>query len=125
MDRADVPAVNASGAVPAERTRRRPPLRQDVEDQPVIGKDTVCDAERGEMGKEVGRVHGRTPEVGSPLLPRLAASSGTIPLANSGSGRGENRSGRTMGDWPYIAVVFRHPKEPPHVPPSPRCSLDS
>ncbi len=48
-----------------------------------------------------------------------------IPLANSGSGRGENRSGRTMGDWPYIAVVFSHPKEPPHVPPSPRCSLDS
>jgi hypothetical protein len=41
----------------------------------MIGHDGVRDAERGEMGKEVGGVHGQAPEVESPLLPRLTASS--------------------------------------------------
>lgn len=41
----------------------------------MIGNNSVRDAERGEMGQEVGGVHGLTPEVGLPLLPRLTASS--------------------------------------------------
>jgi hypothetical protein len=75
VDRTDISAVDPPGAPVAERTTRKAPLRHDVEDQLMIGNDGVRDAERGEMGEEVGGVHGEAPEVESPLLPRLRASS--------------------------------------------------